>query len=625
MRRLFTRRLRLLGGAAVLAVTTVGLAATTIGNAHAAIERGGRVSFMHAAQASVGRLSLERVGTRNARALAASTHRTRPTRSSERFLQGPEGSITRAGGGAATSGGAVTNLGVSLQQRSAAGGGTSRPAGFTGITGAEQAAANSAYDLEPPDQALCSNGTDVVEAVNNAYAVYSTSGQQQLAPIALSALFGIASESAGTFTSDPRCYYDASTNRWFVVELSIPKYFSAHTHSSKSYELIAVSTGADPTGSFTTFAIDSTDQNGPGCPCFGDYPMIGADASGFYVTTNEFSIYKPNFNGVQLYAMSKQGLVAAATGAPAPTVVHLGSLASPFPAEAVGETYHLSPALTPADGSYATGSGGTEYFTMSDAFPVSSDLLAVYALTNTSSLSSPTPALQLSSSVVTLGQYYQFPETGLAVSQRAATSSSQTPLLDYIEQQTGSAGSAGVLQADFDAVEQTTYAAGHLFTELSSAASPTASIGTTSGQWFILSPSSGPGGVSASLSSEGSVGVAGQSLLYPDVVVNGSGVGDMVFTLTGAKYFPSAAYVSFASSGPTGKIQVAGAGSGPEDGFTCYSYFVGANYGGCRWGDFSGGVAAGSAVWMATEYVPPASTRDFYTNWGTFIFSAPAG
>lgn len=573
---------------------------------------------------SQSRARLVRVGTRNARSLSRQAARTKPAQSNERFLLGPEGTLPRTGGRVGATA-PVTNSPVTPSGQGSGGGGAST-FGFSGITGAEQAAVNAGGDLEPPDQGLCSNGTDVVELVNNAYAVYSSSGGQLLAPISTTSLFGVPPvqpSGAGSFLSDPRCYYDKATSRWFVVELSIPNYFAPHGKATKSYELIAVSDSSDPTGSYTTFAIDSTDQSDSGCPCFGDYPMIGADANGFYLTSNEYSIYKPNFNGVQLYAVSKPGLVAAADGASAPTVVHLSALPSPFPAETVGETYHLSPALTPADGTFDGSNGGTEYFTMSDAFPVSSDLLASYALSDTSSLSSATPTLHLSSSLVTLGQYYQFPETGMAVSQRPPSSSSQTPLLDYIEGQTGSTVPEGVLQADFDAVEETTYADGHLYTELTNASSPTAAVGTTTAEWFVLAPPRG--GTSASLLNEGNLGVSGQSLLYPDVVVNGAGAGDVVFTLTGSSYFPSAAFIPFGSNGPSGKVGVAGAGSGPEDGFTCYDYYVGPNYGGCRWGDYSGGVAVGSNVWMATEYVPPASTRDFYTNWGTFVFRAPAG
>ena len=48
----------------------------------------------------------------------------------------------------------------------------------------------------------------------------------------------------------------------------------------------------------------------PGCPCFGDQPLIGADAKGFYVSTNEFPIFAAGFNGAQVYAMSKAALAA---------------------------------------------------------------------------------------------------------------------------------------------------------------------------------------------------------------------------------------------------------------------------------------------------------------------------
>ncbi len=577
--------------------------------------------------ATVSEATLQRIGTRNVKDLAASTRLTPVNRTTEKVLIGDTQNITRNSAGSTVTVSAPTDFTVASTGKAKPGGGSGTTAGFMGITGAQQAVANSAYDLEPPDQGLCSNGSYVMEVVNNAFEVYSTSSKAVVVqPTATTSLFGVPSENAGSFLSDPHCYFDAASNRWFVVELSIPNFFSAHVHASKSYELVAVSDSSNPTGNFTTFAINSTDPSDAGCPCFGDYPMIGTDANGFYLTTNEFSIYKPNFNGVQVYAMSKQELVAAADGlGGAPTVVHFSALASPFPNETVGETYHLSPAMVPTGGVFDTSANGTEYFTMSDAFPVSSNLLAVYAMTNTASLASANPSVRLTSTLVPLGQTYQFPEAGMAVAQKQYTSISQVPLLSYIESQTGASVAEGVLQADFDAVQETTYAGGHLYTELSTASSTTAPVGTTAAQWYRLAPSIRGGAVAASLIAEGSVAVRGQSLLYPDLAVNSSGVGDMVFTLTGSKFYPSAAYVAFGGSGPTGSIQVAKGGTGPEDGFTCYAYYVGPNYGGCRWGDYSGAVAAGSTVWMATEYVPPASTRDFYTNWGTFVFQATAG
>lgn len=624
MNRSFVRRLTAALGAGALASATLAVSTGVAGAAKSESARPAASSSASVVHASVSDVALQRIGTRNATVLAANTKRTKPSKSTEKVLIGDTQSITRTSGTSTLAPSAPTNFSVHGKAPSD----TSSTSGFPGITGAQQASANNAYDLEPPDQGLCSNGTDVVEVVNNAYAVYSTSGNALLGPIATTSLLGIPSENAGSFVSDPHCYYDQSLKRWFVVELSIPNFFAAHKHATKSYELISVSDSSSPTGAFTTFAINSTDQSDPGCPCFGDYPMIGTDAYGFYLTSNEFSIYKPYFNGVQLYAMSKQELAGAADGSSsAPTVLHFSNLPSPFPGESVGETYHLSPALVPNGGAFDLTGNGTEYFTMSDAFPVSSDLLATYAMTNTASLLSSSPSVSLTSTLVPV-QTYQFPETGLAVTQKAFPPKNPPPLLSYIEGQTGTSVPEGVLQADFDAVQETTYAGGHLYTELSNATSPTASVGTTTAEWFELTPSVGSSGVSATLANQGNVAVPGQSLLYPDLAVNSSGVGDMVFTLTGSDYYPSAAYVSFGSSGPTGNVTVAGAGSGPEDGFTCYAYYVGANYGGCRWGDYSGAIAVGSTVWMATEYIPPnsgATARDFYTNWGTFIFHESAG
>ena len=42
--------------------------------------------------------------------------------------------------------------------------------------------------------------------------------------------------------------------------------------------------------------------------CIGDYPHIGADKYGFYVTTNEYPFFTDGFNSAQIYALSKHKL-----------------------------------------------------------------------------------------------------------------------------------------------------------------------------------------------------------------------------------------------------------------------------------------------------------------------------
>ena len=328
MRKPFSRRV----GVIVGAVSLMSMSILFVAGGASAVAVSPAAASGAGSQAKVSNLSLQRVGTRNVTQLAATTRLAPVNRSTEKILVGDTQNITRNSAGSTATLSPPTNFTVASPSKSKSGGGSTNTSGFAGITGAQQAAANSAYDLEPPDQGLCSNGAYVMEVVNNAFEVYSAgNGRLVVPPTATTSLFGVPSENAGSFLSDPHCYFDAASNRWFVVELSIPNYFSSHIRASKSYELIAVSDTPNPTGSFTTFAINSTDASDSGCPCFGDYPMIGTDANGFYLTTNEFSIYRPNFNGVQVYAMSKQELVAAADGSgSAPTVVHFSALASPW-------------------------------------------------------------------------------------------------------------------------------------------------------------------------------------------------------------------------------------------------------------------------------------------------------
>ncbi len=97
-------------------------------------------------------------------------------------------------------------------------------AGFQGIDGAQQAAVNpNVGDLEPPDQGTCvgPNGhgqTLVVEIVNNAVAAYTPSGTEVLPVTPTFALFNQPNTAS---PSDPRCYYDSSTGRWFFTEFVV--------------------------------------------------------------------------------------------------------------------------------------------------------------------------------------------------------------------------------------------------------------------------------------------------------------------------------------------------------------------------------------------------------------------
>ena len=163
---------------------------------------------------------------------------------------------------------------------------------------------------------------------------------------------------------------------------------------------------------------DGTNTGGanPG-PYLGDYPHIGADANGFYVTTNAYPWCCNGFAGAQIYALSKAQLAAGAASVAMQHIDTSGMVNVPSQAGSTQPGFTLWPAQSPGTGSFESANGGTEYFLSSNAadeatHPVSgtggdhtSSQIVLWTLKNTSSLNSATPNVSLSSTVVAVNQY----------------------------------------------------------------------------------------------------------------------------------------------------------------------------------------------------------------------------
>ena len=92
-------------------------------------------------------------------------------------------------------------------------------------------------------------------------------------------------------------------------------------------------------------------ESNPG-PYLGDYPHIGADANGFYITTNAYPWFCNGFSGAQVYAFSKAQMAA---GAASVTMVHLdtsGTVNAPSDAGATQPGFTVWPAQSPSPGSF---------------------------------------------------------------------------------------------------------------------------------------------------------------------------------------------------------------------------------------------------------------------------------
>ncbi|HEU5230284.1 MAG TPA: hypothetical protein VFU49_20870, partial [Ktedonobacteraceae bacterium] len=288
--------------------------------------------------------------------------------------------------------------------------------GFNGLSHFDQrnagtgAFTNTQFSLEPPDQGLCASNNSVLDSVNTALEVRSTNGTLLTGPTPINQFFGLTPEidrttvTFGDFTSDPKCYFDPATQRWFVTVLQISVDPASGAMIAPTHTLIAVSQTSDPTGSWRTFAIDTTNDGTNGtpshanCPCFGDQPLIGANADGFFVTTNEFGL-AGGFNGAQVYAISKRGLVQAASNPGSAftskvVLIDASQALVPFG----GLSFSIQPSTQPAGIQLGLENNGTEYFLSSLDFTGTVDnRIAAWALTNTRSLNQSTPNVSLTS------------------------------------------------------------------------------------------------------------------------------------------------------------------------------------------------------------------------------------
>jgi hypothetical protein len=463
--------------------------------------------------------------------------------------------------------------------------------GFKGLTTVDTANTNG-FVVTPPDQGLCAGHGFVLEAINLALSIYSQTGSQLTTPESVNSFFG--ADPATTFLSDPRCYYDAPTQRWFVSMIDV--YNSAN---GRSELLLAVSQTSDPRGGYYLYTIDVTDDgaNGtpsdPGCPCLGDQPLLGADKFGVYLSTNEFGLFTSAFNGAQIYAISKAALEAGT----ASSLVHFGNI--PL---AEGYSYSVQPASSP-DLNEEEGSGVEYFLSALDFYGTLDNRIAVWAVTNTSSLAQSTPSVSLTNVVIPSEAYGQPPN--------ATQKSGPYPLGQALGEP------EELLSSNDDRMNNVVFASGHLWGGLNTIVSDGTNINAGIA-YFDVRPHLSGNTLSATVQGQNYISVNGNSVIFPGIGVTADGTAAAAFTLTGPSYFPSAAYAKLNPS-HAGNVTIVAAGTAPQDDFSGYPEYGGAGV--ARWGDYSWGVADGSALWLATEYIPGGIDSTYYgTDFGTFVF-----
>lgn len=488
--------------------------------------------------------------------------------------------------------------------------------GFTGITHYQQRTADGGnqFSVEPPDQALAVNDRFVLESVNDAIAVYDTAGNTIAAPIALSQFFNQPDEinrttgELGPFLSDPRAYFDPDSQRWFVVVWATLNDASGNP-LDVSVQFIAVSATDNPAGTYYLYHIETTNSQIPGCPCFPDFQQIGFDKNGMYITQNFFSLVLSGepYVGANIYAISKAGLVSGTGG----TVIQFPLLANDF-------TVH--PTVAPPRGGYAIAQNGTEYLVEGIADLTSNGVsasLRIFAISGTNSLATKTPNLKLGRVDVATQTYAEpipaVQPDGPRPLAESLTKNGREPPVPLLD-----GGSARV-------GAQPVYVGGDVVLAIGTGLPATTKPVKDGVVWFDVHVAGGASNVAAKVRSQGVVAAPQQTnLLYPAIAMPTSGVGGIGVTLVGPGNYPSTAVIPLTlfgtSGGTTGRIQMAGIGALPDDGFTAYKAFGGNGVG--RWGDYgAAGVDSRGSLWFSNEFIPDTSVypRTTLANWGTFL------
>lgn len=480
--------------------------------------------------------------------------------------------------------------------------------GFNALSHLDQRNANNGnqFSNEPPNPSVAAGNGYVLEGVNDAIQIFNTSGTPAL-PVVLSSnqLFGLApalnrtTGANGVYLTDMRVFFDSTMNRWFVIQRSQDNdTFGNELNSSHLY--VAVSQTSDPTANYNIYLMDTTNPNHPGCPCIDDYPQIGADQYGLHIAWNEYNAPSLEFVDAAILSLSKASL---ASGASAPTAVQF---IVPY---VTGFEFTIQPATTPPGASNYLASGGLEYFASTSHSPGIANEVAVWAMYNTSALGALSPT---ASPGMTLAQImipslaYQTPEVA---NQRPGPTPLATSLGDPLE----------YLDGGDSRVQSLSYAGGSLYLTLATGVNDQNGNWVVGGAYIVLSPTFRSGVLAAKVLNQGYLLVNNNHLLRPGIAVNASGAGAIAVTLVGPDWYPSAALIPFAGVSTPTTIEVAAAGTLPEDGFSGYPNDGGEGDGVARWGDYNSAMAASDgSIWMAVEYIG-TYPRTVAANWNTFV------
>jgi len=202
-----------------------------------------------------------------------------------------------------------------------------------------------AQGFAPPDPSGDVGPNHYVQMVNVRYQVWNKNGISILGPLNNNTIWnGLPGPWSTSNDGDPIVLYDETADRWLLTQFALPNYPNA-----PFYQMIAVSTSGDPTGSYYLYAYEFASMP--------DYPKFGIWGDGYYMSANRFASGTGQYQGTLSAVFDRTSMLS---GLPATMILFNNgtSTGSLLPSDCDGI---LPPAGTPNYFMEAYGSGGNNH------------------------------------------------------------------------------------------------------------------------------------------------------------------------------------------------------------------------------------------------------------------------
>jgi len=193
---------------------------------------------------------------------------------------------------------------------------------------------NNVSGYNPPDTHGDVGPNHYFQVVNCSYAIYNKTGTKLLGPTGNSSVWNGMPNNSND--GDAVVLYDEVADRWLFTQFSLP-----HYPNGPYFQMIAVSTTPDPTGSWYRYEYQYTEMP--------DYPKFGIWPDGYYMGCNRFA------NGSSFAGTGADAFDRAAMLAGTPTAARIS-----FTLPSSNEAFTAIPA--DCDGAFPP-MGTPEYFT----------------------------------------------------------------------------------------------------------------------------------------------------------------------------------------------------------------------------------------------------------------------